>query len=126
MRRYTLEDFKTFEKDEYGVLICPQGDYTSLKNIPARCSFGEWYSFGEWCSFGERCSFDEDANVNLESYKKCCLPEDLAGKGVRHIFSGAQMASMSVADVLPVHWTSGQRECKKHTGVVCMEEDIWL
>ena len=49
MRRYTLEDFKTFEKDEYGVLICPQGDYTSLKNIPARCSFGEWCSFGEGC-----------------------------------------------------------------------------
>ena len=114
MRRYTLEDFKTFEKDEYGVLICPQGDYTSLKNIPARCSFGEG------------CSFDEDANVNLESFKKCCLPEDLAGKGVRHIFSGAQMASMSVADVLPVHWTSGQGECKKHTGIVGMEEDIWL
>lgn len=65
MRRYTLEDFKTFEKDEYGVLICPQGDYTSLKNIPASCSFGEWCSFGEgcsfgkWCSFGERCSFGE-------------------------------------------------------------------
>ena len=49
MRRYTLEDFKTFEKDEYGVLICPQGDYTSLKNIPASCSFGEG------CSFGKRC-----------------------------------------------------------------------
>lgn len=59
MRRYTLEDFKTFEKDEYGVLICPQGDYTSLKNIPAGCSFGKWCSFGEGCSFGERCSFGE-------------------------------------------------------------------
>ena len=59
MRRYTLEDFKTFEKDEYGVLICPQGDYTSLKNIPASCSFGEGCSFGEWCSFGKSCSFGE-------------------------------------------------------------------
>ena len=55
MRRYTLEDFKTFEKDEYGVLICPQGDYTSLKNIPASCSFGEGCSFSEGCSFGEGC-----------------------------------------------------------------------
>lgn len=55
MRRYTLEDFKTFEKDEYGVLICPQGDYTSLKNIPARCSFGEWCSFGEGMQFRRGC-----------------------------------------------------------------------
>ncbi|WP_418440678.1 hypothetical protein [Anaerotignum lactatifermentans] len=62
MRRYTLEDFKTFEKDEYGVLICPQGDYTSLKNIPASCSFGEGCSFGEWCSFGKRCSFGEECS----------------------------------------------------------------
>ena len=55
MRRYTLEDFKTFEKDEYGVLICPQGDYTSLKNIPARCSFGEGMQFrrGCECEFGK-------------------------------------------------------------------------
>ena len=76
MRRYTLEDFKTFEKDEYGVLICPQGDYTSLKNIPARCSFGErcsfgvGCSFGEWCSFGVGCSFGEWCECEFGKFQK--------------------------------------------------------
>ena len=70
MRRYTLEDFKTFEKDEYGVLICPQGDYTSLKNIPARCSFGEGCSFGEWCSFGEGMQFRRGCECEFGKFQK--------------------------------------------------------
>lgn len=70
MRRYTLEDFKTFEKDEYGVLICPQGDYTSLKNIPASCSFGEGCSFSERCSFGEWCSFSEGCECEFGKFQK--------------------------------------------------------
>ena len=45
MRVFTVEDMENFERDEYGRLICPSGDYTQIK------------SFGEQCSFGERCSF---------------------------------------------------------------------
>ena len=68
MKKYTLEDFDSFERD--GVyIICPSGDYSKIKNFPdfcrfgegcrfgERCSFGEWCSFGEGCRFGEQCSF---------------------------------------------------------------------
>lgn len=49
MKVYTIEDLETFERDEYGYLICPSGDYSQIE------SFGKGCSFGEWCSFGERC-----------------------------------------------------------------------
>lgn len=45
MKKYTLEDFETFEKDEYGYTICPNGDYSEIKSFGARCRFGEWCSF---------------------------------------------------------------------------------
>ena len=91
MKVYTLEDLNTFERDEYGRLICPNGDYTHIKSFGEwcsfgkRCSFGEGCSFGkgcsfgEWCSFGERCSFGEwcsfgercnlDNNLKFENLK---------------------------------------------------------
>ena len=52
MKVYTIEDLKNFERDEYGRLICPSGDYTQIE------SFGEWCSFDMSCSFGELCSFN--------------------------------------------------------------------
>ncbi len=32
MKVYKVEDLETFEKDEYGYLICPTGDYSQIKN----------------------------------------------------------------------------------------------
>ena len=52
MKVYTEKDLEGFERDVFGWLICPSGDYTHIK------SFGEVCSFGEKCSFGERCSFE--------------------------------------------------------------------
>lgn len=49
MKVFTEQDLATFERDEYGRLICPTGDYTQIKSFEDRCSFGES------CSFGERC-----------------------------------------------------------------------
>ena len=46
MKVYTEKDLEGFERDDFGWLICPSGDYTHIK------------SFGEKCSFGERCSFE--------------------------------------------------------------------
>ena len=63
MKKYTLEDMENFERDDYGFLICPSGDYTEISSFGEGCSFGEecifgaGCSFGRWCSFGERCSF---------------------------------------------------------------------
>ena len=52
MKKYTIEDLENFERDEYGRLICPSGDYSEIN------SFGEWCLFGERCSFGELCSLE--------------------------------------------------------------------
>lgn len=59
MKQYTIEDFAGFDKNEQGYTICPPGDYTAIKEFPAKCSFGERCRFGESCSFGECCSFGE-------------------------------------------------------------------
>ena len=63
MKKYTEEDFKKFEVDEYGHTICPSGDYTDIKQFPEGCSFGEWCSLGECCSFGEGCSFAKHCKI---------------------------------------------------------------
>ncbi len=63
MKAYKVEDLESFEKDEYGYLICPSGDYSQIKNFGERCSFGKWCSFGKRCSFGECCSFGEWCNL---------------------------------------------------------------
>ena len=74
MKVYTEKDLEGFERDDFGWLICPSGDYTQIKSFGERCSFGEVCrfgkecsfgevcSFGEWCSFGERCSFGEECS----------------------------------------------------------------
>ena len=59
MKKYTLEDLRTFERNENGFIICPTGDYTDIKEFPCRCSFGKCCSFSKRCSFGECCSFGE-------------------------------------------------------------------
>lgn len=76
MKEYTNEDLKTFERNEWGWLICPSGDYTKIKTFPEKCSFdngcnfgvgccfdtgcsfGKWSRFGEWCDFGHSCSHE--------------------------------------------------------------------
>ncbi len=57
MKIYTVQDLENFERDEYGRLICPSGDYTQIKSFGKCCSFDKRCSFGECCSFGEWCSF---------------------------------------------------------------------
>ena len=54
MKKYTLKDLRTFEKNENGFIICPAGDYTDIKEFPCRCRFGEC------CSFGERCECEQN------------------------------------------------------------------
>lgn len=68
MRVYTIEDLENFERDNYGVLICPSGDYTQIKSFRERCSFDRSCVFGAYCSFNEDCSFGRDC-----SFDKWCL-----------------------------------------------------
>ena len=73
MKVYKVEDLETFEKDEYGRLICPTGDYSQIKSFGECCSFGEWCSFGKSCSFGERCRFGECCSFGERcSFGKSC------------------------------------------------------
>lgn len=59
MKVYTEKDLEGFERDDFGWLICPSGDYTQIKSFGEMCIFSAWCSFGEGCSFGERCHFGE-------------------------------------------------------------------
>lgn len=59
MKVYTEKDLEGFERDDFGWLICPSGDYTQIKGFGECCRFGECCGFGERCSLGERCSFGE-------------------------------------------------------------------
>lgn len=38
-KKYTIEDFNNFKKDENGRIICPSGDYSEIKNFPDFCKF---------------------------------------------------------------------------------------
>ena len=73
MKQYTIEDFAGFEKNKLGYTICPPGDYTAIKEFPAKCSFGEYCSFGKRCRFGEWCSFGEECGIGERcSFGKGC------------------------------------------------------
>lgn len=86
MMKYTEKDFKTFERDEWGRLICPSGDYTAIRTFPEKCSFGagstfgqgsdfgRWSRFEEECSFGERCVFSEGCSFGwFCSFGEMCV-----------------------------------------------------
>ena len=60
MKKYTLADLRTFERNENGFIICPAGDYTAIEKFPERCIFGERCSFGKCCSFGEDCKCEQN------------------------------------------------------------------
>ncbi len=39
MKEYAEKDMLNFEKNDCGLLVCPTGDYTGIKNFGKRCSF---------------------------------------------------------------------------------------
>ena len=78
MKKYTEKDLETFDRDKYGWLICPSGDYSEIKTFPEKCSFGERCSFGAWCSFGQACSFGEGCSFGERcSFGQGCSHEGL-------------------------------------------------
>ena len=77
MKVYTVQDLEKFERDEFGRLIYPSGDYTQIHSFGKCCSFGEQCSFGEWCSFGEGCCFGERCRFGegCSFGEGCCFGE---------------------------------------------------
>lgn len=53
MIKFTLKDFEQFDiKDGY--LLCPQGDYSDIKEIPSKCIFADG------CVFDNEVVFEKD------------------------------------------------------------------
>lgn len=86
MKKYTLEDFKGFERNNEGFILCPSGDYSDIKKFPALCRFGsdcvfgEGCVFGSWCRFGNNCSFGNVCRFGYVcgfadscSFGECCI-----------------------------------------------------
>ena len=67
MKRYTQEDFDSFEVVA-GIKQCPSGDYSLISEFTEQCrfaggcSFAEWCRFAGWCSFAGGCSFAESCS----------------------------------------------------------------
>lgn len=59
MKKYTLADLRTFERNENGFIICPAGDYTAIEKFPECCSFGKCCSFGEDCKCEQNYGFEK-------------------------------------------------------------------
>lgn len=89
MKVFTVQDLESFERDEYGRLICPTGDYTQIKSFGELCSFGKSCSFGELCSFGEWCNLDNNLKFeNIQEQVDRVLKIDRIGsrKGCTYFF----------------------------------------
>lgn len=59
MKKYTIDDLKSFERDERGYLICPTGDYTAIKEFDKYYKFGKNSEFGNFCEFGRGAEFGD-------------------------------------------------------------------
>lgn len=75
MKKYTKKDLETFERDAFGRLICPSGDYTAIRTFPEKCSFGAFSRFGSLSSFGEACAFGDACNFGYVCSfgERCCF-----------------------------------------------------
>lgn len=79
-KKYTIEDFNSFKKDENGRIICPSGDYSEIKNFPDFCKFekecffaGETI-FGKSCCFGANCLFGACCKFgNSNIFHEACI-----------------------------------------------------
>ena len=93
MKVYTEKDLEGFERDDFGWLICPSGDYTQIKSFGEMCIFSAWCSFGEGCRFGERCrlgrwgSFGEGCR-----FGECCSFGEGCSFGRGRVSDGRYMA----------------------------------
>lgn len=45
MKKYTQEEYNAIPRNEYGVKVCPTGNYTQVNIIEANSSFGAYCSF---------------------------------------------------------------------------------
>lgn len=84
MKKYTEKDFVIFERNEWGWLICPSGDYTEIGTFPEKCIFGKGCNFrrrsnfGVMCGFGDGCTFGEMCNFGeWNSFGENCSHEEL-------------------------------------------------
>lgn len=88
MKVYFDEDFEKFPLDHHNNTVCPEGDYSRVKNVPACCVFGQasvvfgnGVTVGPWCLFygnvtlGSFCTLERRAHIQgkLTTGKHCRL-----------------------------------------------------
>lgn len=108
MERYNEKDLENFERNEWGWLICPSGDYTAIRTFPEKCIFGKrcnfrrrsnfgvMCSFGDGCTFGEMCNFDAwNSFGDWCNFSAGCNFGAWSSFGKRNIFSGAMFGACS-------------------------------
>ena len=57
MKKYTIEDIKKIEKNEYGIINCPTGDYNNIRFTTDILPQNAIYVFDDGCVFGEGNDF---------------------------------------------------------------------
>lgn len=55
LKKYTQAEFDALPTNEYGGKICPTGDYTEIKYIPAFTELGNFCTLGKNISFESGC-----------------------------------------------------------------------
>lgn len=74
MEKYTIDDLKSFERDRFGYLICPTGDYTAIKEFGDNSKFGRGSEFGEECKFGADTEFGDGCNIECNFFENLETP----------------------------------------------------
>lgn len=59
MKKYTIEDIKKIEKNEYGIIECPTGDYNNISFTTDILPKNAIYVFDDGCVFGEGNDFSD-------------------------------------------------------------------
>jgi len=59
MKVYTSSDLQTFERNSFGYLLCPSGDYTAIYSFDISCCFDSGSVFADYSCFNSRCFFGD-------------------------------------------------------------------
>lgn len=87
MKVYTIEDLKSFDRNDIGFLMCPSGDYTQIKKFDNNCWFGPASKFSDNCIFGEWCGFFQECSFgDMCEFSNCCIFDELCDFGKKCSF----------------------------------------
>lgn len=105
MKKYTIDDLKTFERDERGYLICPSGDYTAIKEFGRGSEFGDYSEFGSCSKFDDNSEFGRGSEfgkgcefLGRSKFGKSC-EFDSRSNLVGHFFENLETPAVKVVKI---------------------------